>query len=133
MRRVTISDDHVVIDVGALTGLLVGRRTLTVPRDRIECASVASRGELEQRVDHRVLGVGPHDGQRRPGRRRVGSMLGRDVRGLQFWAVDAGPPSQRLVVLDLAPPVRNFRRIVLSSERADQVVQALGGDVTPSG
>lgn len=88
------------------------RRRLIIDVDEIKSIRVVERSDLEKVVDHRVLGIGTHDGERRPNRRRVGTMLGRDVVGKQFWAVPAGADTQLLVVIDLSAD-SDLKRVVV--------------------
>ena len=80
------------------------------------------RYELESRIDHVQLGTGTHAGERRPGRRRVGIHLGRDVVGQQFWVTAASGPELPLLVLDLID--HQFKRAVLAVSKLD-VIDAL--------
>ncbi len=89
------------------------RRRVEVDVSAIRQVAVERRSDLERLVDHRVLGVGTHNGEQRPNRRRVGTMIGRSVSGKQFWAVPAGNGSQPLVVLDLSA-TGDFERVVLN-------------------
>ena len=88
------------------------RRIVEIDRANIAKAAVIQRHELEPRIDHRLLGIGTHFGWRYPGRRRVGSHLGRDVLGPQFWATARSGPELPLLVLDLTN--HKFARAVLS-------------------
>ena len=90
----------------------------------IQQAKVEPRSDVERLVDHRVLGVGTHNGEQRPNRRRVGTMLGRSVPGKQFWAVPAGDRSHPLVVLDLSA-ASGFERMVLEVDDPDEFAAAL--------
>lgn len=87
------------------------RRSCVFPRAQIASVTVSPRGELEPLINYRALGFGTHDGRKRPGRRRVGTMQGRGVAGDQFWAVAAGGPDVDLVVLQLHG--HRFARAVL--------------------
>ena len=69
--------------------------------------------------DHRVAGTGAHDGGTRPNRRRVGTMLGRDVVGKQFWAVPSGEQDQQLLVLDLHEG--EFSRAVVATDAPPEI------------
>ena len=75
------------------------RRAVTFAHDQIAAVAIERRDLLEGRIEHRAFGYGTHDGARRPGRRRVGSMLGRGARGPVFWAAGPGPPYTKLLVL----------------------------------
>jgi len=98
-----------------LTGvdrLLTWRKPVVFGPDDITAATVAPRRSLEELIDSRLLGRGANDGTRRPGRARIGSMMGRAVVGKQFWAVPAGDPDRALLVLDLSG--HEFVRAVLA-------------------
>lgn len=88
------------------------RRTVEIDRAHVAKAAVVQRQELESRIDHRQLGVGTHAGARYPGRRRVGTMLGRGVVGKQFWAAARSGPELPLLALDLID--HEFVRAVLA-------------------
>lgn len=92
------------------------RRSITFPADAIDSVSVADRSSLESLINHRALGYGTHNGSKRPGRRRVGTMLGRGVVGKQFWSVREGGGAMELVVLDLLD--HEFVRAVLEVDDA---------------
>ncbi len=100
-----------------------GRRSVLFPWTSIKEASLARRGVLEERVDSRVLGVGTHNGATRPGWRRIGIMMGRDVTGKQFWAVAAGPRDTKIVVVALAD--HDFTRAVLEVDDPTGVVREI--------
>lgn len=99
------------VELSGLDRLLTWRRSLVVELAAVSAAFIDSRSTLEADVDHRVAGFGTHNGGRRPGRRRVGTMLGRAVVGPQFWAASSGPSTSRLLVLDLESGP--FARMVL--------------------
>ena len=105
------------------------RRVVEFDRANIARASVISRHELESRIDNRQLGIGTHDGERRPGRRRVGIHLGRDVVGQQFWVTAASGPELPLLALDLID--HQFKRAVLAVSDPDVIDALLASD--PSG
>jgi hypothetical protein len=108
---VTCTDDAVRVGISGWDRVVTWRRVLTVDLATVCSAFIESRGVLEAHIDHRVAGFGTHDGAGRPGRRRVGTMLGSGVQGPQFWAVSAGPSTMRLLVLDLQSGP--FTRVVL--------------------
>ncbi len=108
---VTCTDDAVRVGMSGWDRLATWRRAVIVDLASVRGAFIESRGVLEADIDHRSAGFGTHDGAGRPGRRRVGTMLGRGVQGPQFWAVSAGPPTMRLLVLDLQSGP--FTRVVL--------------------
>lgn len=108
---VSVEQRAVIVELSGWDRLMNWRRQIEFGMETISDASVASRAELESMIDHRALGCGTHNGSKRPGRRRIGTMLGRGVAGKQFWAANAGPGSAELVVLDLAGHV--FSRAVL--------------------
>lgn len=110
---VTVRESADGVDV-RLTGLdraLCWRRGVHVDRHQILARRSEIRKTLESTIDHRALGWGSHVGGRRPGRRRVGVMLGRGVAGDQFWALPAGPADDTLTVLDLTD--HRFARLVV--------------------
>lgn len=107
---VTCADGALRIDLSGWDRLLTRRRMLTVDLGAVSAARIEQRVTLEAAIEHRVTGVGTHDGRRRPGRRRVGRMLGRGVSGEQFWAVSAGA-TDRLLVLDVSSGA--FVRVVV--------------------
>ena len=98
------------------------RRIVEIDRANIARAAVIPRQELESRIDHRQWGIGTHAGERRPGGRRFGIHLGRDVVGQQFWATAASGPELPLLVLDLID--HQFKRAVLAVSDLD-VIEAL--------
>jgi len=100
------------------------RRRLVVDVSAIRQVEVGPRSEVERLVDHRVLGIGTHDGERRPNRRRVGTMLGRGVSGKQFWAVPAGDGSHPLVVIDLSA-AGDLARVVLGVDDPEEFAAAI--------
>ena len=109
--RVQPSPAGMTVVLTGVDRILVWRRSVTILTSHVRSAEAAERGALEALVDHRIAGIGPHDGGGRPGRRRVGFVLGRSVVGRQFWAVDKGPPDQRLlVVADPGAPFERGRR-----------------------
>ncbi len=116
----------VEVTLSGFDRMMAWRRRVRIPVEQVVGATVADRGSLEQSIDHRALGIGTHTGARRPGRRRVGTMLGRAVPGKQFWAVAAGPPTTPLLVLDLDPPVGPFERAVLECDEPDRALERLG-------
>lgn len=96
---VEVDDDEVRIRLGGIDRLLCWRREVRVPRSSITAVDVTSRAEVEARLDHRLCGVGSHDGSRGTGRRRVGLFQGRDAGGgRQLWAV--GSEDDQVVVVD---------------------------------
>lgn len=103
--------------------LVNGRRSVEVDRNEVAVAQVARRADLERLVDHRALGCGTHDGAKRPGRRRIGTMLGRGVEGTQFWATGASEADVELLVLDLH--AHEFSRLVLAVDDPQRVAAAL--------
>ena len=107
---------------------MIWRRTTLFPFEAIIDVCVVTRGELEPLVDHRVVGVGTHDGKLRPGKRRVGTMLGRGTVGKQFWAVGFSGPELQLLVLELDG--HQFARAVLNIDDPEAcrlaVADALG-------
>lgn len=106
-----------------------GRRIVEIDRADVARAAVVQRHELESRVDHRQLGFGTHAGERYPGRRRVGTQLGRGVVGPQFWATARSGPELPLLVLDLID--HEFARAVLAVSETD-VIDALLGSNSPT-
>ena len=89
------------------------RRRVEVDVTQILDVSVKRRADVEELIDHRMLGVGMHMGKKRPNRRRVGTMLGRGVSGKQFWAVPSSDGSRSLLVVDLSTN-NGFQRVVLA-------------------
>jgi hypothetical protein len=110
--RVVENGGQVQVLLSGWDRIMCWRRSVLFDQDQIDSVALARRGDLEPAIDHRVLGVGTHDGGRRPGGRRVGVMVGRGVQGQQFWATSAGGPEAVLVVLELSD--HKFRRAVLS-------------------
>jgi hypothetical protein len=108
---ISVNGAAVVIALSGWDRLMNWRRRIEFDLAMVEDVSVVDRSSLESMIDHRVRGCGTHNGSRRPGRRRIGTMLGRGVPGKQLWSVRAGPGSSRLIVLDLAG--HDFRRAVL--------------------
>jgi hypothetical protein len=111
--EVTCSGDALRVELTGLDRFLTWRRSLVVELAAVRSVVVKDRGVLETDIDHRVAGIGTHNGGKRAGRRRVGVMLGRSVAGRQFWAVRSGVPTTRLLVLDLE--AAQFARVVLEA------------------
>lgn len=107
-----------------------GRRIVEIDRANVAKAAVIQRHELESRIDHRQLGIGTHAGERYPGRRRVGTHLGRGVVGRQFWVTARSGPSLPLLVLDLIE--HEFVRAVLAVSDFDVSDTFLASDPSPS-
>ncbi len=106
------------------------RRTVEFQLEAVATVGLEQRRVLEELIDHRAVGIGTHDGARRPNRRRVGTMLGRGVDGKQFWAVPSGRASQPVLVLDQTHG--EFDRVVLMvhdpAAVAAEIERTLGGD-----
>lgn len=117
------------ITLSGLERALNWRTAVTIDRARVVDASATLRSALEPSIDRRVLGIGKHDGAFRPGRRRVGVMLGRGVDGKQFWAVPASGPELPVLVLDLAD--HEFRRIVLAIDDPYSQAAAIASTRSP--
>ena len=98
------------------------RRRVSVAPHQIERALTATRGPLEQMVEHRVVGRGSHGGHLEPNRLRVGSMLARGEDGVHYWAVGSGTSNDPLLVLDLRE--HDFARLVVSVDGDPSVVAA---------
>lgn len=116
-----LGDGGLRIELSGLDRAIGWRRTVAVDPDEIVDAWATIRGALEPSIDRRLLGRGPHDGAFRPGRRRVGSMLGRGIEGRQFWAMPASGPELPLLVLDLRD--HEFLRIVAAVDDPYDVVR----------
>lgn len=108
---VTCAGNALTVELSGWDRLFAWRRSLVVDLTTVRSAVIESRGTIEAEIDHRAAGFGTHNGRARPGRRRVGVMLGRGVAGRQFWAVSSGAPTVRLLVLDLESS--QFARLVL--------------------
>ena len=111
--EVACASDAVRVELSGWDRLFTWRRSLVVDLATVRSAFIKDRGALEADIDHRAVGFGTHNGGKRPGRRRVGAMLGRGVPGRQFWAVSAGAPTVRLLVLE--PESGPFARVVLEA------------------
>lgn len=122
---VAVTDDEVRVDLTGWDRMHCWRRRQVFARSLIRAARVDGRGPLEERIQHRAWGYGTHDGGKRPGRRRVGSMLGPAARGAQFWAVSAGPADATLLVLELAGG--SFVRAVLEVDDPHDTAAQLTG------
>jgi hypothetical protein len=109
--RIDTGPDGIVIWLSGWDRAACWRRSVQIGRNVITAARVETRKSLERRIDHRLTGTGTHFGATNPGRRRVGTMLGRDVDGRQWWAVERGPTTEMLLVLDLDG--HEFARAVL--------------------
>ena len=82
-----------VVRLGGHNRLFCGRSEVRVTLVGVSATRSADRREFERRLDHRVAGYGPHQGEQR---RRVGTFMGRDVGGRpQFWAVRAATPRSK--------------------------------------
>lgn len=109
--QIQVSDGGVAVELGGWDLAMNWRRRIEITQQQIEAARIATRSLLEQKIDHRAIGCGTHNGAERPNERRTGTMLGRDVDGKQLWMVEAGPGDRPLVVLDLAD--HEYKRAVL--------------------
>lgn len=118
-----MGDASIVVTFTGRHRVLCGRRSVEIARDRIVRAFAAERRPLEQAIDHRVVGEGTHDGERHPGRTRIGTMIGSSRDGRQLWAVDAGPLGERLLVLDLRD--HRYVRAVLAVPDPDAMAEGL--------
>lgn len=112
--EVTCTSGEICIRLSGWDRAANWRRELRVDFGQVTDAYVESRGTLEDKIDSRVLGIGPNFGWRHPGDRRVGTMLGRGVIGKQFWAVSPGPPATGLLVLNLS--TGRFARVVVEAD-----------------
>ena len=110
--EVRISPHAVSVTLSGWDRAMNWRRSVAVEPSAVSEARVEQRSALECLIDHRASGCGTHNGGKRPNRRRVGTMLGRDVAGKQFWAVPAGEESARLLVLEMREG--DFKRFVLA-------------------
>ncbi len=126
--EVDVGEGAIVVELNGWDRAMNWCRHVAIDLSQIRSVSVVERAELERLIDHRANGCGTHNGSKRPGRRRVGTMLGRSVAGKQFWAVTAGPKSDRLLVLDLAD--HEFARAVVAVDDADAVAKATSRDAT---
>lgn len=115
---------RVRVDLTGWDRVMNWRRSIDFPCSTLVAASVVERSSLEILIDHRSLGLGTHDGARRPGRRRVGTMLGRDSAGKQFWAVTAGPSTDLVLVVHLQD--HEFTRAVLAVDDPTTMASKLG-------
>ncbi len=106
------------------------RRIVEIDRANIAEAAFVQRHELESRIDHRLLGIGSHSGERYPGKRRVGPHLGRAVIGPQFWATAHSGPELPLLVLDLNN--HKFKRAVLEISDPELINALLAWGTSPS-
>lgn len=124
---VEYDSDGVIVALSGLDRFLNLKRRVRVGRAEIERVSIAPRDQLELLIDHRVSGIGDHNGARNPGKRRVGTMLGRESIGHQFWAVSSGDPELPLLVLDLEgdPFDPGFQRIVLEVDDPEAMKASL--------
>lgn len=116
---ISTNHDVVVVELRGWDRAMNGRRRVEFEPATITSVSVADRAALEPLIDHRALGCGTHNGSKRPGGRRIGTMLGRGVPGKQFWAVRAGPSTSRLVVLHLVG--HEFQRAVIEVDDPDEL------------
>lgn len=117
--RVEPGAEAVRVSLSGWDRLMNWRRSVDFERESIRAANVARRSELESQIQHRALGIGTHDGSKRIGHRRVGSMMGRSVIGKQFWAATAGAADADLLVLDLVD--HEFVRAVIEVDRPESV------------
>ena len=122
---VTVDADRIRVGLSGWDGLMNLRRSVDFARTAVTAATAAPRGDLERLIDHRALGRGTHDGAGRPGRRRVGTMLGRAVSGKQFWAVPASGPDLEVLVIDFREG--RFARAVLAVDEPSVVAASLPG------
>ena len=120
---VEISAEQVAVQLSGWDRIMNWRRSLSVDRSYIVTVGVHERAALERSITHRVLGVGTHDGERRPNGRRVGTMLGHGLAGNQFWAVARSDASAPVVVVDLTG--HDFIRLVLMVENPDATAAEL--------
>jgi hypothetical protein len=121
---VRLVSDSMIVELSGWDSVANLRRRVEVDVAQIVCVGVERRADLEALIDHRALGVGTHSGEKRPDRRRVGTMQGRGVPGKQFWAVPSGDGSRALLVVDL-PADHDVRRLVLAVDDPDDVAAAI--------
>ena len=119
------ADGALVVELTGWDRAINWRRSVKLEPDDVRGVSVVDRAAIESMIDHRARGFGTHNGSKRPGRRRVGTMLGRSVAGPQFWAVPAGLGTDRLVVLDLEGGSSGFARAVVAVDDPDALAKAL--------
>ncbi|MXY10750.1 MAG: hypothetical protein F4Z00_16390 [Acidimicrobiaceae bacterium] len=124
--RVELTGSALRVELDRWDRLANFRRVVEIDRSAIAKAAVAPRGEVESYIDHRQLGIGTHAGERYPGRRRVGTHLGRGVLGKQFWATARGAPELPLLVLDLVD--HEFARAVLAVSDPEVIAALVGPD-----
>ncbi len=121
--QVATTGTSVAVELSGWDRAMNWRRRVEFDAEAISVVSVADRSSLEIMIDHRALGCGTHNGSKRPGRRRIGTMLGRGVPGKQFWAARKGPGSSQLVVLDLVG--HEFVRAVLDVEEPESFLASI--------
>lgn len=129
--EVRIDPTSLTVELSGWDRIATLTRRLVVDRTSIEHAAAERRDSLEHLIDHRALGIGTHDGDRRPNRRRIGTMLGRAVVGKQFWVVPAGEPSAMLLVLDLGPDT-DIARLVIAVDDAEAIAAELAPPDQPN-
>ena len=120
---VRVGSDALTITLSGWDRAMNWRQRIVFAKATISRVDLVDRASLERLIDHRALGVGTHNGERHPGRRRVGTMLGRGRAGKQFWAVPASDGSTPVVVIDLRDG--EFTRTVLAVTDPEEVVSIL--------
>lgn len=128
--RVEWTGNALRVELDGWDRLFNWRRVVEIDRASVAKAAVAPRGKLEPDIHYRQLGFGTHAGERYPGRRRVGTQLGRAVVGKQFWAAARGGPELPLLVLDLVD--HEFKRAVLAVSKPEVIAASFGPDSAPS-
>lgn len=116
---VQITGDAISVQLRGWDRLMNWRRTVIFPRESVQSASVQPRSALEEHIHHRAAGWGTHNGEKRPGWRRTGTMIGLGVAGKQFWAAPSSPGGSQLILLELAD--HEFARAVLAVEDLDSI------------
>lgn len=121
--EIAVSDSSVSVHLSGWHRLMVGRKVIQFESQAVRAVAVVERSELEPAITHRELGCGTHNGAKRPGRSRVGSMRAQGLAGKQFWSVSAGSESSKLALLDLVG--HEYSQAVLEVGDPEALVVAL--------
>jgi hypothetical protein len=120
---VEIDDASITVRLKGWDRAMNGRRAVEFARGDVAAVDVVDRANLEAAITHRALGCGTHNGAKRPGGRRIGTMLGHGFGGKQFWAVPSTTGGSPLLVINMNDG--EFQRAVLFVDNPERVAAAL--------
>ncbi len=118
-----IDDASIAVLLKGWDRAMNGRRVVEFALGDVASIAVVQRSVLEATLTHRALGCGTHNGAKRPGGRRIGTMLGHGFGGKQFWAVPPTTEGSPLLVINMTDG--EFQRAVLFVDDPETVAAAL--------